>query len=144
MQLSTSSRTRDHQVLAAGDVLALLVWVVAGLASHQMWSHWLLNVLRVAAPFVIGWFGVTPITGAYQLPEIDSRTAFMRRSALTWLLGTAVGLVLRATVFRSGFVLTFALVTLIVTGVLVLGWRATFAWLIQPLLHGASPARDPK
>jgi undecaprenyl pyrophosphate phosphatase UppP len=132
---------REIQVLAAGDAIALLLWVVAGLASHQMWGSWLFNLLRVAAPFLIGWFAVAPFTGAYRLPRPDERGQFMRRSALTWLIATAVGLALRSTIFRSTFFLTFALITLLITGIFVLGWRATFAWLIYPSLQSRNASR---
>ncbi len=130
MKLETSDRERSLPVLVAGDVVALLLWVVAGLATHQMYSHWLLNVIRVAAPFLIGWFVVAPFTGAYRLPA-PSRRDFLARSALTWLAGVAIGLLLRATLFGNGFVPIFAVVTLVVTAVFVLGWRTAFAFLLD-------------
>ncbi len=122
--------TPAQRMLAGGDAAALVLWVIVGLASHQMQTSWLWNVLRVSAPFLAGWFAVAPWTGAYQLPERGERMGFMRRSLVTWLLGVALGLLLRAIVFRDDVPPTFALITLLVTAVFVLGWRATFAWLL--------------
>src|SRR5687768_11728322 len=111
---------RDHEsegrwrqlLLAAGDAIAMIAFGIVRFASHGMFSNWLFHVTRVGAPFLIGWFAAEPLTGAYRLPEPGRPRAFMARSALNWLLSMAIGLFLRATVFREGFVPTFALVTL--------------------------------
>jgi hypothetical protein len=140
MRQLESERRQRQIVLGAGDAIAMLGFVIAGFASHSMYNNWLFNLVRVGAPFLIGWFAVEPLTGAYRLPEPGRRADFMRRSALNWLLGVAVGLFLRATVFRDSFVPTFALVTLGVTGVFMLGWRAIFLWLGGHYAQEISPA----
>ena len=130
MKAISSHRQKFLPLLIAGDVGAFLLWVVAGLATHQLDSNWLFNVVRVAAPFLIGWFAVAPFTGAYNLHGA-SRVVFLCRSLLTWLAGTCLGLLLRATLFHNGFVPIFAAVTLVVTALLVLGWRTAFAFLLN-------------
>jgi hypothetical protein len=130
MKAIGSYRQRSLPLLIAGDVGALLLWVMVGLATHEMYSNLLFNVARVATPFLIGWFAVAPFTGAYDLSGA-SRAPFLRRSALTWLAGTCLGLFLRATLFHNGFVPIFAAVTLVVTALLVLGWRTAFAFLLN-------------
>ena len=131
MRSSVFDRQRSLPALIVGDVVALLLFVVAGLANHRMNSNWLFNLLRISAPFLIGWFAVAPFTGAYTLPAKGAARAFLRRSALNWLLGVGLGLALRATLFREGFVPTFAAVTTIVTGLFVMGWRGLFVWLVR-------------
>src|SRR5215210_887913 len=129
MKITSAVRQSSVGVLAAGDVMAFLLWVSLGLARHQVSSNWLFNVVRVVAPFLIGWFVVAPFTGAYRAAILHGWSAFLLRSTLTWLLGVTVGLLLRATLFGSGFIPAFAVVTFVVTGILVLGWRAVFGWM---------------
>ncbi|MBA3943499.1 MAG: DUF3054 domain-containing protein [Herpetosiphonaceae bacterium] len=113
-------------VLVAGDVLAVLLFVVVGRASHHEDGSWLFNLARIGSPFLLGWFAVAPFTGAYQLPP-PRRGLWLRRSALTWLLGIGFGLVLRRFLFRDLVPPTFAVITLIFTGIFLLGWRTVFA-----------------
>ena len=129
MRLSPSIRQNTRSILVVGDILSLVLWVVVGLESHEMTSNVIMDVLRVSAPFVIGWFAAAYWTGAYRVGE--GRARFMGRTALTWIAAVAIGLLLRATIFGSGFVLTFALVTLVVTGVFTLGWRMIAAWTLR-------------
>ena len=118
-------------ILVAGDMIAWLAWIVAGLASHAMYENWLLNLVRVGAPFLIAWLVAGPAVGAYRQIAYQARGVFLARSALAWLLATSLGLLLRATLFREGFVPIFALVTFAVTALFVLGWRAVYAWVIH-------------
>lgn len=129
MQLSPSIRQNTRSILVIGDILSLVLWVIVGLESHQMTSNVIMDVLRVSAPFVIGWFVVAYWTGAYRVDE--GRARFMGRTALTWIAAVAIGLLLRATIFGDGFVPTFALVTLVVTGVFTQGWRVVAAWALR-------------
>ena len=107
----------------------MVLWVIVGLGSHNMTSNWLFNVVRVVAPFLLGWFAVAPFVGAYRIS--GNRRSFLLRSALAWLVGTALGLLLRATLFGEGFVPSFAAVTVVVTGIFVMGWRTAFALLLN-------------
>ncbi|CAA9294263.1 MAG: hypothetical protein AVDCRST_MAG26-4335 [uncultured Chloroflexia bacterium] len=131
MKALPSFRENTLAILIAGDVVAFLGWVVAGLSSHRMGTNIVANLARVVAPFLIGWFVVAPFTGAYRRDLLRNPRAFLGRSALAWLLGVGLGLALRARPFGSGFVPAFAAVTYAVTGVFVLGWRAAFVWLWQ-------------
>ena len=129
MRLSHSIRQQARSILVVGDILSLVLWVVVGLESHEMTSNVIMDVVRVSAPFVIGWFAASYWTGAYRIDE--GRARFMGRTALTWIAAVAIGLLLRATIFGNGFVPTFALVTLVVTGVFTVGWRVIAAWLLR-------------
>ena len=131
MKLPVAFRSSRIGILVAGDVIAFVAWAVLGLASHRMAGDWLFNVVRVVAPFLIGWFVVAPFTGAYHVTPAQQPGAFLLRSALAWLLGVSLALLLRATLFGSGFVPVFALVTFGVTGLLVLGWRVVYLALAR-------------
>ena len=131
MKLTDSAQRSALGILVAGDVIAWLAWIVVGLASHSMYESWLLNLSRVAAPFLIAWFVIAPVVGAYRQVSRQSRRRLLARSALAWLLATSLGLLLRRTLFGEGFVPIFALVTFTVTALFVLGWRALFAWIFR-------------
>ena len=130
MRLTQTRTKASLPVLLAGDVLALLAFVLVGLSSHQMTSGVVANVTRIAAPLLIGWFAAVLLVGAYRLPAPGTRGDFLRRSALAWLLGIGLGLLLRNTVFGSNFSPVFAIITLVFTGLFLLGWRTAFAWLL--------------
>jgi hypothetical protein len=129
MKVVHQAHHRLLAILVAGDITALVLWVVAGLASHDMNDNWLQNVVRISAPFLIGWLAAAPFARAYDLRLRRQPLAFMGRSALGWLLAISIGLFLRATLFGSGFVPIFAAVTVAVTGLFILGWRVAFVWL---------------
>lgn len=129
MRAATRSNLSLVRLLAVGDVLALVLWVIVGRISHHQNTDWLPNVVRIAAPFLIGWAVATPFVGPYALALLRRPLAFMGRSALGWLLAVGIGLFLRATLFGDGFVPVFAAVTLGVTGLFLLGWRGVFIWL---------------
>ena len=116
-------------VLVAGDTAAIVGFVVAGFRSHSIPTSWFQHLALISAPFLVGWFAVAPFTGALRAPSMGQRGSFLLRSTVTWLLGIGFGLGLRATVFGEGFVPVFALVTMGVTGLCLLGWRVVFAFL---------------
>lgn len=127
MRLTRNVPRGSIAILAIGDVVAVLVFVLVGLENHRMTSNLLFNVVRIAAPFLIGWFVVAPFTGAFSRPLLHRPGAFMLRSVLTWLVGIGIGLVLRNTIFGEDFSRVFAIVTLVFTGIFILSWRGLFA-----------------
>jgi len=115
--------------LVVGDIVAWVVWLAAGLATHRMRDNLLANGVRIAAPFVIGWAVAALLTRAYDLRLLRQPRLFFARSVLCWLVAVGIGLGLRATLFGDGFVPIFAAVTVAFTALFVLGWRAVFVWV---------------
>jgi hypothetical protein len=115
-------------ILVVGDILALFMFVIVGRLSHDMTSNWLINIARIATPFLLGWFAVGVLAGAYQARLLSRPAMFLRRSALTWLLGIGLGFVFRAVLFGDGVPPIFILVILTFTGLFLLGWRSLFIW----------------
>jgi hypothetical protein len=128
MKQTWPARDRLLGFLVVGDVVAWVVWLVAGLATHRMRDNLLMNGVRIAAPFVIGWAVAALLTRAYDLRLLRQPMSFFARSVLCWLLAVGIGLGLRATLFGDGFVPIFAAVTIAFTALFVLGWRAAFVW----------------
>lgn len=123
MKIATRSNQWLLRLLVTGDLLAFVVWITVGLLNHGQTESLLANLIRIAAPFLIAWFVITPFVGSYDLALLQRPAAFIGRSVLAWVLAVSLGLVLRATVFGEGFAPTFAAVTFAVTAVLLLGWR---------------------
>ena len=106
------------RALAVGvDALCLAIFVALGRASHDISSgiDWYLTVLW---PFLVGWFVVAFVLQLYRAP-LDRWVVL----ACTWVLGSTIGLVLRATVTHRSTPLAFIIVTLIFIGLTTFGWR---------------------
>ncbi len=123
-------------VLAVGDLLMLLLFVVLGRISHGMTSDWLVNVLRIATPFVAGWALAALIAGAYRPHLWRKPTDFLARSAAAWLLGNGLAFLLRHFLMQDRITLPFALTSIAFTGLFLLAWRIAFlVWQTQREKH---------
>lgn len=110
---------RRPLVLAGGDLVALLVFAVAGLASHDQ--------ALTATDLARTWL---PIAGCYALAALALH-AWTRprlwRTACAWLVGVTGGVLVRALALGKpldGDQLQLLAVALAVTLVLLLAWRA--------------------
>jgi hypothetical protein len=100
----------------AADVVAVIVFAAVGRAGHAATGD-LSGLLGTAAPFAVG------LLAAWATPVVRARPAGLRAGAVV-LAGTAVlGLALRAG-FTGRLPPSFAVVTVLALGVLLLGWRA--------------------
>jgi hypothetical protein len=126
-------------VLLIGDLLALLIFVIIGRLSHGFTSDWLLNVARIATPFLIGWFVVAIPVGAYRADRLTSPGWLMGRTAIAWLVGDGVAFALRALLFQNNVTWPFALTSIAFTGLFLLGWRIGYLWWYnRPKVHAHS------
>ncbi|MEX0753715.1 MAG: DUF3054 domain-containing protein [Actinomycetota bacterium] len=105
-------------VLAVGDALALIAFVLLGLRSHDA-SSTAAAVARTAVPLVGAWFAIALVAGTYRQPG-------RRTLVLTWAVSVPVAVAVRTLVLGhpSGTdLVVFLAVTLAMTGVLLMGWR---------------------
>lgn len=123
-------------LLAVGDLLTLLLFVVIGRISHGMTSDWLVNVLRIATPFVVGWGVAAWLVGAYRPGLWREPAPFLARSAAAWLLANGLAFLLRYFVMQDRITLPFALTSVAFTGLFLLAWRVIF--LIWQQTRGAA------
>ncbi|MET0147013.1 MAG: DUF3054 domain-containing protein [Ilumatobacteraceae bacterium] len=129
------SRARDRRDALVGlvlDVAAVVVFVIAGTRSHDE-DDGLGGVLAVAAPFLIG-LGVAWLV----IGDVRRRPWSVRAGVEVVLTTLVVGMVLRRTAFDRGTAASFVVVTAIVLGVLLLGWRA-FAGIMRRRTAVRSP-----
>ncbi|MFC6771891.1 DUF3054 domain-containing protein, partial [Halorubrum pallidum] len=85
--------------LAIGDVLVLMAFLTAGTLSHRP-AEFLVNnptyLLGVWAPFLIGWFLVSPLVGAYAAGAAETAKSSVPLVVRSWIPAAAIGFVLRA------------------------------------------------
>ena len=115
-------RTISPRYLLIGDAIALAMFAVIGLASHDE-GITAGGVARNALPVLAAWFVVAAFVGTYSRPGL--RTMF-----ITWVIAVPVGVALRAIVLSrpaDGSQIVFAIVTMTVTLLLLLVWRAIAA-----------------
>ncbi len=133
MSTSTYLRTRVDRrplagLLAVGDALALTAFVVAGTIQHG--GEPLADPGTVAgtlAPFLLAWVAVALVAGLYTADAVRSYRRALGWTVPAWVVAVLLGHALRATpVFSGGTTVAFVLVTLVVGGVLVVGWRLLF------------------
>lgn len=120
------SSSRQLSVLAAGDLAMLLIFVVIGRLSHGFTNDWLVNVLRIATPFVLGWAAAALITGVYRANLWQQPSQFLARSAAAWLLADGLAFLLRHFLMADRVTMPFALTSIAFTGLFLLTWRIVF------------------
>jgi hypothetical protein len=98
------------------DLLAAVAFVAIGRRSHEEDSG-LGNLFEIAAPFLIGVAAGWAVLRLWRSPLWSNRAIGM------WLITVALGMVLRKVVFDRGTAVSFVIVTTIVLGVFLLGWR---------------------
>ena len=100
------------------DAAAVLVFATAGRQSHDDGSG-LSLILTIAAPFLIA------LVAASVVVAVTRRDPLALTSGIgIWLATVVVGLVLRRVAWDRGTALSFVIVTTLVLGALVVGWRA--------------------
>ena len=128
---SDLSTPLDRPVLAAVDVVALLGFAAVGKASHSADGSLDVGaVASVAFPFVTSWLLTSPLTGVYTEDAKDGNVvseSFLK-AAKGWIIAVPLGIALRGVI--KGYVppVSFAIVTMIATLVIVGGARVLFAF----------------
>lgn len=110
--------TRTTVLVAVTDAVLVLAFVLIGRASH---GEGLLATLETYWPFLVGLAVGWLMTQAWRHP-----LAVVPTGLVIWLSTVLVGLGLRF-VTGQGTQLSFMIVTAVVLGVFLLGWRAVAA-----------------
>ncbi|WP_198671523.1 DUF3054 domain-containing protein [Desertihabitans aurantiacus] len=103
------------------DVAAVLLFVLVGRANHAEGLS-PLGVLQTAAPFLLALVAAWALTRPWQVPPRLPATA-LRAALLVWAVTALGGLLLRGLLEGAVPPLSFALVTVLTLGVLLVGWR---------------------
>lgn len=105
-----------------GDLVAVIVFVIIGRASH---GEGILGLLNTLWPFAVGL-----LIGHVLALVLGQRETRSNRwvGVIVWVSTVVVGMVLRA-VSGQGVQLSFVIVTVLVLGAFLLGWRFVL-WLV--------------
>jgi hypothetical protein len=126
-------KRHSNVILMAGDLLALLAFVLVGQADHNTinTANPLLGALPNVVPLAGSWLVVAALLRAFPKGSQQPRlSAFLGRSALAWVIAAPIGLAIRMVWLGRGDIpIPFLLVTLAAGGLFLLGWRLVF-WLI--------------
>lgn len=120
-------------LLIVGDIFSFLLFSAIGRSSHGEAAGIgaLLEVLKTAAPFMIGWFVVAPFTGALKQELFQQPSALLKRTFLSLIVALPIGFALRALFLQRGIPASFAIVASIANLVLMLGWRGIASWIMK-------------
>ena len=102
------------------DVVAVIVFAAIGRLSHDRPDD-LLGLLGTAAPFLVG------LGAAWALPIVRAHPIGLRAGLVVWGVTVVLGLLLRAGFTGHLPPPSFAVITLVSLGVLLLGWRSISA-----------------
>jgi hypothetical protein len=119
-------------LLAVGDALALLAFAALGRASHHLrGDNPLLGVLMTAAPFLVAWGVVAPLTMAFGrgARALATLPRWLVHTAVTWAIAGPLGLALRSLWLKRPIAPTFAAVTMATVLVIMGAWRGAFWWV---------------
>ena len=107
-------------IAAVIDLVLIVAFAAIGMSSHEE-SVDALTLATVAWPFVAG-----GVIGWIVCLAWKNAVAPLRTGVPVWILAAGGGMILRV-VTGGGFAVPFLIVTLIVLGVFLLGWRAIAA-----------------
>jgi hypothetical protein len=115
-------------LLVTGDLLALLAFAAIGRRSHGEAAGFAaaFEVVRTAAPFIVGWLIAAPLAGAYHPATSASLGPMLRATLLGWSGALLVGTLLRAAMIGRFSPLSFYIVTFFAALLLLAGWRSVY------------------
>ena len=119
-------------VVVAGDIVVFLVFVIFGKVEHEITLEQAL--LRTALPFGLVWVVGSPWLGAYKASTLYNLSVMAWKMPLIWLSCGLVALAGRALLTDQSLILTFAIVSIAVQGVLLIGWRGVFMLAVTKLV----------
>jgi len=129
MSVATADRSRidisqKTALLAGGDLGAILAFIVLGSFSHSYGPFDVGHIAGAFAPFLVGWLLVAGVAGLYASDAPGTLANSTIVVLLSWIVAVAIAQGLRTTsVFPGGAALTFAVVSVVVGGLLLCSWR---------------------
>lgn len=127
--MATATRSRAgalRWVAAVGDAAILLVLTLLGFVTHATADA----VPRLALTWgtaVVAWAWVAPWFGAFDAGTLtDPRRVW--RVAWAWSVAAPLAVFLRAAALDRDVSWVFTAVTVLVNGLVMVAWRAGFAW----------------
>ncbi|RME84172.1 MAG: DUF3054 domain-containing protein [Caldilineae bacterium] len=117
-------------LLYVGDFIAILLFAILGRRSHGLPTDAaaFAETFQTAAPYLIGWFLVSPWLGAFRPLARQDILSTLRVIGLAFLPAFVVGSIVRALFVGHVSPWTFYVVTFVVLLALLLGWRVLYTF----------------
>ncbi|GMH42563.1 hypothetical protein BSKO_10482 [Bryopsis sp. KO-2023] len=113
--------------LVAGDALGLLVFAAIGKINHGEILD--LDTIGTALPFMIGWFSSAALLSGYGPGASGNGVGPAAATAgKCWIVGTPIGLGVRSAFLGYPAPTPFAIVSMVATGVIMVGWRSGYGY----------------
>ena len=109
-------------VVVVGAIAVFLAFVIFGNTEHEITFGQ--TLIRTALPFGFVWVIGGLWLGAYKASTLYDLGTTMWKIPLIWLLCGLTALVIRAALTDASLILSFAVVSTLVQGLLLLSWRA--------------------
>lgn len=118
------------RVLVTSDLLAFVLFVIAGRMLHNAGGpvDWLMNVPRIASPFLLGWVAGAVVFGAYPRAGRIGFRRFATNSILALLVGDLIAIAIRAFIVGDGVNLFFVITAISFTTLFVISPRLLYFW----------------
>ncbi len=133
----------DTARAAALDAACIALFVIAGELRHGVSPlAEPLVVLDTAVPFYVGWLVAASVGGAYAPRARESPRRALAFAFIPWAVAVAIAQALRATAtFHGNADPAFAIVSLLVGGLLLAGWRLLSTDAVRGRLRAAAPVK---
>ena len=120
-------------VVVVGDIAVFVAFVILGRSEHEITLGQAL--FRTALPFGFVWVVSSPWLGAYRASTLYNLKTMAWKIPLIWLLCGLVALVVRALLTDQSLILSFAVVSMAVQGVLLISWRGICMLAVTRLIR---------
>ena len=118
--------SRIRSIALAGDLFLLALFPFLGSASHEN-GVTIASFIRVFLPFAVTWLIVGTLTSSMAVRTIRSFRRTYQRVPVSLVASGVIAIVIRDLVFDRAFVLSFNLVAIAVTTLLISAWRLVLA-----------------
>jgi len=123
--------------LIIGDVLAILVTILIGFATHKETGVAFFPRMAVLFfPLIITWFMLAPFLGLFQ-PEITSNPKQLWRPILSMIFAAPLAVVIRGLMLNAPIIPIFAVVLSATSAFGMLIWRGIFVLLNRKAREGS-------
>jgi hypothetical protein len=117
-------------ILIIGDIMCFLIFSIIGVRTHGEPTGLasIPHIIIITIPFVVAWFLVSPLVGAFRRDLIAQPRLMATRTAIAWLISWPVALLLRGILIDHGIPgYMFSLIALVFNLVVLEVWRWPFA-----------------
>ena len=119
-QLKTLS-IYTKSAISLGDLSIFVLFVIVGQSGHDI--QYTDTLLRTSLPFAICWITISPVFGTFKHSTITDLQMTLLKIPLIWIFCGVVAIFIRSGLVDRPFIWSFILVSIVVQGVLLTGWR---------------------